>query len=100
MSNFKRLANVARGKIKTALDSIEEGLSNLSDPGQEALPKEPVPQNSEDRRRQMLDDLLASGLLSEAEHRSKVQALDTESPPEPDEPSTPRVQPTPKKRTL
>ena len=98
MSNFKRLANLARGKVKSLLTPSHEG-SDATAALDRELKEAPPP---ETRRHQILQQLRENGLLSDEEYRTKKAALDGDDAPgeTPDEPQKDRTPPTPKKRTL
>ena len=87
MSVFKRLGNVARGKIKELGRSLEEGLDGLEHRSEGDASTEPVREPrgevSDEQKRQMLDRLLEEGLLTEDEHRRKRAALERPGPDTP-----------------
>lgn len=94
MSVFKRLGNVARGKVKEFGRSLEEGLDGLdgvfetspahtSEPSESDEPSARRAGPTDDQKRQMLDRLLEEGLLTEEEHQEKRLALDEPTPMRP-----------------
>jgi hypothetical protein len=100
MSTFKRLANLARGKVKSLL-APSEGDAMARAALERELERSTPPVS---RRHQMLDQLREKGLLSDEEYSAKRAALNhdddaTATTPEP-EPQRSMTPPKPKKRTL
>ena len=100
MSVFKRLGNVARGKMMEIGRNLSGDGSDAGDPD-EVRPDLPPPRRAEGgpapspakgpepSKRELLDRLRAEGLLTDEEHAQKLAALDAPSGP-----------PTPRKRRL
>jgi hypothetical protein len=109
MSNFKRLANLAKGKVKSIFNPTDDG--GLADLDRELDTMRPLAESGKpverpaaprSKKHDILDNLLRNGLLSQEEYAQKLGALDGTSPPpkQEAEPSKPRVPSKPKKRTL
>ncbi|MCA9571336.1 MAG: hypothetical protein KC656_26030 [Myxococcales bacterium] len=93
MSLFRRLGNVARGKVKelgrTLGEGMDAGFDGSDDPFVPSSDRDApssgargVPATTDDKRA-MLDRLLAEGLLTEEEHATKVAALEAPASPAP-----------------
>lgn len=87
MSVFKRLSNVAKGKIKEIGRNLGELDPFGDDPDgddPEAVPTGPPPRKAPaDDKRAILDRLKADGLLTDEEYEAKLALLDEHASPEP-----------------
>jgi len=112
MSNFKRLSNLAKGKVKSIFNPSDEGgMADLDreldqmrgdDSEGDSAPRQRQSRAPRSEKHAILDKLLNNGLLSQEEYEIKLAALDgTVPPPTPTkDDSKSRVPPKPKKRTL
>ena len=89
MSVFKRLGNVARGKMKELGRSLEAGFDGAfgEDAGPvdpdapfEERPSRPGKDRTPDEKRVLLERLKAEGLLTEEEFDTKLAELEPEVP--------------------
>ncbi len=108
MSNFKRLTNLAKGKVKSIFNPTDGGTPDLDreldEMSAKAEPRPEVRRSSAPRseKHRILDKLLQNGLLSPEEYDQKLAALEgrpAPSPPDDDEPK-PRAPRKAKKRRL
>lgn len=101
MSVFKRLSNVAKGKIKEMGRSLGEvdPFAGSDDPELDPPTPPPPRVDSHDDKLELLDRMKADGLLTDEEYEVKRARLQpAEAPSDPDDaPSTPRK---PMKRNL